>query len=578
MNRISVDRAGRRPYLLSGTIALATAVALWVNLGWTPHRIRLLLAGLLLGLALFSAWRWRLTNRGLFLVEALLGSVASSVLLFGAGLPLEAHRWVIGLAWIGLGVAELVARNADPTALLTPWTSGWTVFAGVVVVTFPGILSVQFTAVSAAWAALLGVLLLVQAIRAGRPDSRNRRQRPVWTTLRIALPGAVLLTAAWGYSQVVANTAAADDKHRILAPFYEVPDDLAPGEAGSLIRYEEVHLPDLEGQAYRVLFRSDDAFERPTASSGLIFVPEGDATDRPVVAWAHGTVGLGEACAPSRFDEFLTVTNWIGDALAAGYVVTAPDYAGAGGTGEGEKYMVLSEQGRDLLHAVRAAIQLPGSGAGNRFVTYGESQGGAVSIAAGALSQTVAPELELVGVGAVAAASDLATTLSEKWESPLATWLLGPHLLRSYTRYYPNLRVDEILTEGARNHYLEIADRSCVFDPLGVLLNPRIGRFLTGDPLDDPDWREALIANRAPDIPEGVPLFAAHGRDDPLIDPSITAHLAERQCGKGIAVTVHWMEGVEHIGSANVAAPAFLDWATALFTGSAAHSDCNGPT
>src|SRR5690606_40590212 len=85
LNRISVDRAGRRPYLLSGTIALATAVALWVNLGWAPHRIRLLLAGLLLGLALFSAWRWRLTNRGLFLVEALLGSVASSVLLFGAG-------------------------------------------------------------------------------------------------------------------------------------------------------------------------------------------------------------------------------------------------------------------------------------------------------------------------------------------------------------------------------------------------------------------------------------------------------------------------------------------------------------
>src|SRR5690606_33997329 len=54
LNRISVDRSGRRPYLLSGTIALATAVALWVNLGWAPHRIRLLLAGLLLGLALFS--------------------------------------------------------------------------------------------------------------------------------------------------------------------------------------------------------------------------------------------------------------------------------------------------------------------------------------------------------------------------------------------------------------------------------------------------------------------------------------------------------------------------------------------
>lgn len=91
--------------------------------------------------------------------------------------------------------------------------------------------------------------------------------------------------------------------------------------------------------------------------------------------------------------------------------------------------------------------------------------------------------------------------------------------MRAYTRYYPHLSSDRILAEAARNHYVEIADRSCVWDLLGVVLNPRMGAFLTADPTNDADWLEALAANRAPDAPVGIPVFAGHGLADPADRP-----------------------------------------------------------
>lgn len=570
-----MDRRIRWPILLGGALTLAAAVALWLNLGASPSRVRLLLSGLWLALAAWAGWRWWLSRLPALLVEALVSLVAGVILLFGAALPVATHKWIVGAGWLAVGVIELVERSRAPRpALLSFWTAVWTLFAGVVTITFPGILAVQLTALASIAAGLFGLMLLWRGWRLGSnppPPSRVGR------VTRVAIPGALLILAVWGYSQVVANTAAADARQRVLASFYAVPPDLAPGEPGELIRFEHAAVPGLEGRAYRILFRSDDAFSRPTVSSGMVFLPKEDTDDRPVIAWAHGTVGLGEECAPSRAADVLAQTQWVNAALEAGYVVAAPDYAGAGGTGSGEKYMVLAEQGRDVVHSVRAAISLPGSGAAGRYATYGESQGGAVALAAGAMSAELAPDLELMGVGAVAAASDLATTLSEKWESPLATWLLGPHLLRAYTRYYPHLTADRILTEAGRNHYAEIADSSCVHDLLGVLLNPRIGAFLTGDPTDDPAWLEALVANRAPDVLDGVPVFAAHGLDDPLIDSRITAALVSRYCEAATEVTAHWMEGVGHIGSSNEAAPAYLAWLAELDSGGSPGSACGDP-
>ncbi len=293
-----------------------------------------------------------------------------------------------------------------------------------------------------------------------------------------------------------------------------------------------------------------------------------------VVAWAHGTTGLGFTCAPSRDSDPLSHIPWVNDMLDQGWVVAASDYAGAGGTGIGEKYLVIAEQARDVLNSMRAARALPGTGAGDRFASYGESQGGLISFAAGALAPSYAPELKLIGVGGVAAASDAGAAIQLSWPRPLAGWLLGPSLVRAWTRQYPNLDADAVLSAAAREHYQEVADESCIFDILGALVNPQMGSFFATDPTTDTLWRAAFIANRAPLPPPGVPVFVSHGLADPLIDPGYSARLVQRYCDAGAVVATHWMPGEGHIGSSTAAAPAFITWLGNLLSGASPPSNC----
>jgi hypothetical protein len=563
-----------------GLSGLVAGSSLWANLGSSLTTIRIIEAIWLLVVSVIALWRWGLDDvrSPHLLAGALVGSVVATIVLYGGGMPLVAVKAAVGLFWVALGILEFVAWLAAPRpSLQSPWISLASLLAGIVTITFPSVLVVEFTAVLAVWALVLGVLCLLRgvwlALLARRPVRLNW---PLWLrrTVGIGVPAVLLIGTTLGYGNLVAGTAAARGEQAELAAFYEVPPDLAPGDPGSIIRAEIVDLAGLDGTAWRVLFRSQDELDRSTVSSGVIFVPTGDGADRPVVAWAHGTAGLGPVCAPSRDADFLQHTDWIKDALDRGWVVTGADYAGAAGTGIGEKYMVLAAQGRDVINSVRAAQALPASGAGDRYVTYGESQGGAVSFAAGSLGPAYAPELELVGIGGVAAASDVGAIMASRWDRPLVGWLLGPHLARSYTRQYPNLSATAILSPAGQEHYAQIADDSCVFDPLSFLINPRMGTFFGGDPTTDPGWRAALIENKAPNPPAGVPVFVGHGLADPLIDPAFSVGLAQRYCAGGATVTTQWMPGVEHIGSSNSAAPDYLGWAEGLLAGDEAPSTC----
>lgn len=74
----------------------------------------------------------------------------------------------------------------------------------------------------------------------------------------------------------------------------------------------------------------------------------------PVVVWTHGTVGVGDACAPSNNsinDNFAVLANSL---LKAGYVVIAPDYEGLGTPGI-HPYLNLKSEANSVIYAVHAA-------------------------------------------------------------------------------------------------------------------------------------------------------------------------------------------------------------------------------
>ncbi len=89
-----------------------------------------------------------------------------------------------------------------------------------------------------------------------------------------------------------------------------------------------------------------------------------------------------------------------------GYIVVATDYPGLGTDGI-HPYLIGESEGRAVLDSVRAARDLPDSGASDRFAVWGHSQGGHAALYTGELAARYAPELKLVGVAAAAPATYL---------------------------------------------------------------------------------------------------------------------------------------------------------------------------
>ena len=125
-----------------------------------------------------------------------------------------------------------------------------------------------------------------------------------------------------------------------VSAFYTWQDDI-PDKPGTMLRQEpldsELGLVNA-GQQLRILYSSTDGIggKAPVAVSGAVFLPEGTppAGGWPLVAWAHGTTGVADVCAPSwrarssyeNFYEAVVLSTW----LTAGYAVVATDYQGLG--------------------------------------------------------------------------------------------------------------------------------------------------------------------------------------------------------------------------------------------------------
>src|SRR5262245_20915940 len=192
---------------------------------------------------------------------------------------------------------------------------------------------------------------------------------------------------------------------------YDVKPGEVAGNPGSIIRVWPLEGGGPGGgDAFRILYRSTGLNGEPIAVSGSIFVPSGAAPQgsRNVIAWAHPTSGVVEACAPSLMPDVSGMTWGLGNMLAQGYVVVATDYPGLGVPGQIHPYLIGVSEGRAVLDSVRAARDLPGSGASNRFAVWGHSQGGHAALYTGELAASYAPDLKLVGVAAAAPATYLA--------------------------------------------------------------------------------------------------------------------------------------------------------------------------
>jgi len=147
-----------------------------------------------------------------------------------------------------------------------------------------------------------------------------------------------------------------------LPPFYQWNQSL-PTAPGQLLRQQSIEVPaplPNAGEAFRLLYTSTSTLHESTqvSVSGAVYLPKGAAPAGgwPIVAWAHGTTGVADVCAPSWHDRSADRWRYLNAWLGQGFAVVATDYRGLGTPGV-HPYLDYDPAGRDVLDSIRAALK-----------------------------------------------------------------------------------------------------------------------------------------------------------------------------------------------------------------------------
>jgi dipeptidyl aminopeptidase/acylaminoacyl peptidase len=330
------------------------------------------------------------------------------------------------------------------------------------------------------------------------------------------------------------------------------------------------------GDSFRILYRSTDPSGRPIPVSGAIYIPNGPAPagGRNIIAWAHPTSGVMPPCAPSLMPDVGGMMWNLPNMITQGYIVVATDYPGLGTDGI-HPYLIGESEARSVLDSVRAARDMPNTGASNRFAVWGHSQGGHAALYTGEVAARYAPELKLVGVAAAAPA----TYLVELFDADESTEqdLLAMSVL-SWTRL-ENVPVANVVEPQAMSAFEKTA-KDCIesvaeFEKIETDESPlKSGQFLKVDPSKAEPWKGIMLHNSPGQAAAGAPVFIAQGTADTTVDPEVTKRFGEALCAQGVRVSFVPLPGVTHTFAARDSANAALNWMTERFRGAPAPSSC----
>jgi alpha-beta hydrolase superfamily lysophospholipase len=356
--------------------------------------------------------------------------------------------------------------------------------------------------------------------------------------------------------------------------FYTPPTPLPPGPPGTVIR-KELLMDDLppDAIAWRILYLSTGMNGQPIAVSGTVVAPKAaSSSPRPVIAWAHGTVGVLPECGVSHTANPYKQTPVVDLMVREGFVVVATDYPGLGTPGV-HPYLVGNVSAQAILDSVRAARQLEVN-AGDRFVVWGASQGGQAALWTAQSAATYAPELKLVAAAASAPAINLAGIIQAKRDDQGGGVFIG-EALYAWSHNYPNANLDTIIQAEQRVQFERMAT-TCVSTPaaflsVGTILKP--SEYLKVDLLKTEPWR-TIITQNAPRGRISVPLLITHGTADTLIPLELNQAEVKQRCAEGETVQFMRLPGVAH-DARNESGILTVGWIQDRFAGRSPGSTCD---
>jgi len=326
---------------------------------------------------------------------------------------------------------------------------------------------------------------------------------------------------------------------------------------------------------WRILYHSRSLSGRDIAVSGFVVVPvsAAPAGGRPVYAWAHGSAGQADRCAPSH-DVRANLPPYGGELVAHGAVLVATDYEGLGTPGEPTPYVGVAEA-HAVLDGIRAATALRGVGALGPVVIAGQSQGGGAALWAAQLAHAYAPRLDVRGVVALAPAAELTTIVRSLGRPPFSAYL-GEALWATAgleAAYGARLDLSGLLTPAARADLSHVA-KECEQQTIARWRGRSVHAVFASDPLSDRSLVELLRENSPGGSDPHVPIFLGQGSRDQVIPQRVVAGLEARYCRLGATVTRRVYMGADHDGVIDAASKDVLAWIASRVRGRPVPSNC----
>jgi pimeloyl-ACP methyl ester carboxylesterase len=185
--------------------------------------------------------------------------------------------------------------------------------------------------------------------------------------------------------QVLSITNAADLETMGTAfdfDFYATADNFshsAPGDLLKLAPIDSSHLDVPAGMTtFRFQYTSQDLDGSPVPTTGFIALPfarPAHGGKLPLVAYAHGTIGVFRGCAPSSSPSFFNYDSWT-PLIMRGYGIVGTDYTGLGNNYTSHKYSSYAAHANDVYWSVQAARKAFPGVFTEKWMSIGHSQGG----------------------------------------------------------------------------------------------------------------------------------------------------------------------------------------------------------
>ena len=392
---------------------------------------------------------------------------------------------------------------------------------------------------------------------------------------------AILLVSLAGAScnrpkQASSESSAAPTPHSIPAritahepdAFYDPPSDRSR-QPGALLRSEPLKGVILPAgmRGWRILYTTTVDDSTPATAVATVFAPtDPPAGPRPVIVWEHATTGLLQKCMPSLLSAPTAGIPARQRIVMAGWIVVETDYSFAEKGGP-HPYLIGEGEARAALDSVRAAQQMSELTLDKRMVVWGHSQGGHAALWTGIVGPRYAPDLEILGVAAIAPAANIKNILAM---NVAVDKRFGAYLALSYSRFYPDITFEQALRPEALDAARQIVNLCDFVPPEDSERIEALAATFDGPALATSSNKalQARLEQNTADAPIKAPVVIAQGLSDNVVPPAATDAYVEERCSAGQRLEYWTFTGRDHFTIAQPGAPLeelLIRWTMARF-------------